>query len=481
MSSEKTLKPKRTLAVRLTLWLGILFSVPSFAGILIFYLLITSIIHDSKERIQLTELAEFSSLLASRGMDEVQSIIDQETESSGADKTFFRVVSPKGELLISSDVSSWNNIGISQFALNRISSGTHHVFETWSIPNQNYKARILYGRLAPDKILQMGERIEDEERFIEVFWKIYGPLMAVLTALAALTGWVMARQALRGVKEVTRTAHKISEGSLDQRVHVEAKDEEIETLAATFNRMLDRIQSLMGGIREISDNIAHDLRSPITRIRGIAEMTLTTGKSVREYEDMAVNTIDECDELLDMINTMLEISETEAGTVTLASKKIDLSSMLKDASDLFRAAAEAKGLTIVFKPCDNSFVYGDTPKLQRLMVNLMDNAVKYTPPGGKITVSVEKFDGRVVTAISDTGIGISQEDLPKVFTRFFKCDPSRSQAGSGLGLNLAKAIVHSHGGTISVTSSPGKGSTFTVSLPQVPPSKIPAKGLFLQN
>jgi signal transduction histidine kinase len=291
----------------------------------------------------------------------------------------------------------------------------------------------------------------------------------------------MARQALQGVKEVTRTAHEISRGSLDQRVLVKSKDEEIETLAATFNGMLDRIQSLMGGIKEISDNIAHDLRSPITRIRGIAEMTLTIGKSVREYEDMAVNTIDECDQLLDMINTMLEISETEAGAVTLASKKIDLGSLLQDACDLFRATAEAKGLTIVFKPCDHSSVYGDNPKLQRLMVNLLDNAVKYTPPGGTITVSVKQSDGRMVTAISDTGIGISEEDLPRVFTRFFKCDPSRSQAGCGLGLNLAKAIVHSHGGTIRVASSPGKGSTFTVSLPQGPFRTLSANGLSAQH
>jgi heavy metal sensor kinase len=465
MSSKKTLKPKPTLAFRLTIWLGILFSVPSFAGILVFYLLITSIIHDSKERLQLTELAEFSTILASRGMDELQAMVDRETESSGADKIFFRVLSPNGELLISSDVSSWGTMGISHFALNRINEGAHHVFETFSIPRKNYKARILYGRLGPDKILQMGERIEDEERFVGVFWTTYGPLMVVLTALAALIGWVMARQALKGVKEVTRTAHEISRGSLDQRVQVKAKDEEIETLAATFNGMLDRIQLLMGGIKEISDNIAHDLRSSITRIRGIAEMTLTTGKSVREYEDMAVSTIDECDQLLDMINTTLEISETEAGAVTLASERIDLSGLLNDVCDLFRATAEARDLTIFFKPSNNSFVHGDKTKLQRLMVNLLDNAVKYTQAGGTITVSVEQSGGQVVTSVSDTGVGISKEDIPKIFTRFFKCDTSRSQAGCGLGLNLAKAIVHSHGGSIGVASSPGKGSTFTVNLP----------------
>jgi signal transduction histidine kinase len=147
---------------------------------------------------------------------------------------------------------------------------------------------------------------------------------------------------------------------------------------------------------------------------------------------------------------------------------------VQDACDLFQAIAEAKGLRITFKPGDNSSIYGDNSKLQRLMVNLLDNAVKYTPPGGTITVAVTQSDRHVVTTVSDTGIGISEEDLPKVFTRFFKCDPSRSQAGCGLGLNLAKAIVHSHGGTISVTSSPGKGSTFTVNLPQSPLGKPPA-------
>jgi signal transduction histidine kinase len=166
---------------------------------------------------------------------------------------------------------------------------------------------------------------------------------------------------------------------------------------------------------------------------------------------------------------MLEISATEAGAVSLASEQIDLNSLLQDACDLFRATAEAKGLTIVLKPCDRCLVHGDNAKLQRLMVNLLDNAVKYTPTGGTITVSIEQYDGKVVASVSDTGIGIAEENLTRIFTRFFKCDPSRSQTGSGLGLNLARAIVYSHGGSISVTSSPGKGSTFTVSLPPSPP------------
>jgi heavy metal sensor kinase len=466
MSLKTTLKLRRTLAFRLTIWYALIFSVSSFVAILVFYLVITSVIHDSSQQDLMSDLSEFSSILASKGMDELESLIIQEAKSEGVDKVFIRVLSMQGDLLVSSDVSSWGNIEMSKSALSRLNNSSNHVFEILSIPGSHDKARVLYGIVGPGKVLQIGESLEDEERFVDAFWKVYGPITFGLTAFAALLGWVMANRALVSVKEVTRTALQISKGAFDQRVSVQAKDEEIKTLAATFNAMLDRIVTLITGMREISDNIAHELRSPVTRIRGIAEMTLMTGKDTQEYEDMAANTIEECDNLLAMINTMLEISETEAGTVTLRQEEIDISAVVRDACEFFMAAAEGKNLTLICKQCDNSFIYGDIQKLQRLVINLLDNAVKYTPAGGTITVSVVRSEGQVVLSVEDTGIGISKDALQRIFTRFYRCDKSRSQPGAGLGLSLAMAIARSHGGDIHVKSHPGKGSIFIVTLPR---------------
>jgi len=274
----------------------------------------------------------------------------------------------------------------------------------------------------------------------------------------------MARRAVSGVEAVTRTAQKISGGTLDERVPVKARGDEIDQLATTFNQMLDRIQTLLTEIKEISDNIAHDLKSPITRIRGIAEVTLTTGKFLNDYENMAASTIEECDRLLDMINTMLMISKTESGVDKLSLEEIDLAALVREACELFKPTAEDKGISLICDIPKPIHFTGDIRMIQRMISNLLDNAIKYTPSGGSVTVFINANDTRVVLSIKDTGCGISSNDLPRVFERFYRCDQSRSQSGIGLGLSLARAIARAHGGDITAASIQNQGSTFTVTL-----------------
>jgi heavy metal sensor kinase len=294
--------------------------------------------------------------------------------------------------------------------------------------------------------------------------------MTFLIVVAAGVGWFMARQAVSGVEAVTRTAQKISGGTLEERVPVKARGDEIDQLAITFNQMLDRIQALLTEIKEMSDSMAHDLRSPITRIRGIAEVTLSTGKSLAEYEAMAANTIEECDRLLDMINTMLMISKAEAGVDHLTREKIDLAGVVQEACRLFEPTAEDKGIRLSFDVKGRSHFVGDNRMIQRMLSNLLDNAIKYTLSGGSVSISIAENDAQVVVSIEDTGIGISPRDLPHIFERFYRCDESRSQAGIGLGLSLARAIARAHGGDITATSTPDQGSTFTTTLPKpLPP------------
>jgi signal transduction histidine kinase len=281
----------------------------------------------------------------------------------------------------------------------------------------------------------------------------------------------MARRALVGVATVTRTARRISEGSLEKRVPVKKGTDEIDQLALTFNQMLDRIETLVTGIKEMSDNIAHDLKSPITRIRGIAEVSLTSGSSLPEYESMAAGTIEECDRLLDMINTMLIISRTEAGVNQLDHQNLDITGLVHEACDIFRSPAEDKGLRLVCSGDHNIRISGDRRLLQRMVANLLDNAIKYTPANGRVDISVTvRAEQPVQITIQDDGRGISEKDQAHIFERFYRCDPSRSQAGTGLGLSFARAVARAHKGEIIVASVPGEGSTFTVTLPKNPPS-----------
>ncbi|MFH2074943.1 MAG: HAMP domain-containing sensor histidine kinase, partial [Pseudomonadota bacterium] len=241
---------------------------------------------------------------------------------------------------------------------------------------------------------------------------------------------------------------------------------EIDQLAMTFNQMLDRIQSLVAEIRQMGDDIAHDLKSPLTRIRGMAEITLTTGKSPAEYEAMAASAIEECDRLLDIINTMLMISKTEAGVEKPSREKIDLASLVREACELFGTTAEDGGLTLSCNVPERCVIAGDARMIQRLFANLLDNAIKYTSTGGRAEVSLSQIEGRGATlTVKDTGVGIAAGDLPRIFERFYRGDQSRSESGTGLGLSLARAIARAHGGDITVESRLREGSVFTVTLP----------------
>ncbi len=462
-------KLPHTLAFRLTLWYAAIYTVSCLGAFLFSYLIITSTVQKLTDEQLLNEAQEFSSILTLKGINEVRSAMVLETESEGMHRMFLRLLHADGQEIALSDVSSWGNVDVSGAALRQLRNGSRHVFETISIPLQTHKARILYAAIGPDEILQLGQSLEDDERISGTYRQIFAPTIGLLFILAGLAGWFMARRALLGVEEVTRTAMHISNGDLQRRAPVKRNSEEIDRLTTAFNSMLDRIRALVKERREMSDNIAHDLRSPLTRMRGVAELTLTKGKSIDEYEKMAADIIQECDRLLGMINTMLEISEAEAGVSKLAIEKVDIVGVIHEACELFEPLAEDKNITVVSRVPDSCYFHGDKQRLQRMVANLLDNALKYTAPGGKVALSVDGDERQVVISVNDTGIGISKDDLPNLFTRFYRSDQSRSQPGAGLGLSLAKAIARAHGGNIAVRSDVGRGSTFTVSLPRETP------------
>lgn len=372
--------------------------------------------------------------------------------------------------MAASDMSSWKGAGVGRIALKRIREGETHVFETLSLKGQKYRVRILYGALEPGHILQIGKSLEEDVRLLEMFREVFGTGVILIMAFSALIGWFMARRALSGVEEVTQTALDISKGAFERRVQVRKRHDEIMRLADAFNLMLDRIHGLMTGMREITDHIAHDLKTPITRIRGLAESELTSARVSEKSLELAADTIEECDHLLLMINTLLQISETEAGVAGSVMERVDIADVVHDACELFRPLAQDKGIGITCEEAGRFYVDGDIHGLQRMIANLLENAVKYTPAGGTVMVSFSLKKDGIIIGIRDTGIGISEHDLPHLFERFYRSEPSRSQPGFGLGLSLARAVARAHGGDIKVTSRPGEGSLFNVTLPLSAPA-----------
>lgn len=382
---------------------------------------------------------------------------------------FYRLLYPTGEVFASSHMLYWKDIKADRNILNQVISTNQHLFQTIKTSSRDESIRVLYDFVAPGVILQTGLAMETYSKFLNIFKIVFAGAMGFIVLFAAIIGWFMAKKALFGVEKITETAKKISGASLDSRVPQTGSEDELDQLAKTFNQMLDRIEELITSMQEMGDNIAHDLKSPVTRIRGLAEITMLNKdnkNNIEEYRKMASSTIEESDRLLDMINTMLLISKAESGDAQFVFEKINISEIIDNACELFMALAETNSINFKYQIKDNIIINGDKKMLQRAFSNLLDNAFKYTETDDSIEVVLSDINKRFIKIeVNDTGIGIDNKNLKKIFKRFYRVESSRSTKGAGLGLSLSLAIIKEHGGKINVTSKKGFGSKFVITLP----------------
>jgi len=468
MFSNPARKFSRSLAFRLTLWYAVVFVATLCLAFTIIYLLLSLEFSDRSDRSLDRQIDHFTAMLAIKDLESVKEAALIETQTAGEKDVFIRLLLPNGEAFLTSSMSHWRDLEINPKSIRRLLEGELTVKETVTLRDPDRDVRVIYGFIGPGVIMQFGQSVAGNMRFLAALVRIFAAALVGSFIVAVLIGWLLSRRALAGVAAVTHTASRISSESLQERVIVgRGHGDEIDQLAAAFNTMLDRIEALVTGMREMSDNIAHDLRSPITRIRGQAEVTLTTVATPTDYETLAADTIEECDRLLDMINTMLLISKTEAGVGQLQLEDLDLAAIVSEACALFSPLAEDRQINLVCHTPEPLVMSGELKMMQRMIANLMDNAIKYTNTGGQVRVTTEKMGNpdQISVSIQDTGLGISSADLPLIFKRFFRCDQSRSLPGTGLGLSLARAVARVHGGEIQVSSRPGEGSTFKVLIP----------------
>ncbi len=469
MFSEKIPELRRTLALRLTVWYAVIFAISSVLAFTFVYELTAGFVAQRTDEDLREDVEEFAVLFQQEGIERVRKEMALDTHGKDADKVFFRLWTQDGRQLAATDLSSWPGlVRVRETALREAHAGSSPVLDTLAVPSRTDDVRTIVGIVGPGILLEIGQSLENDEEFLGQVLLGFLLTLAVVLLCGGPIGWFMASRALRGVKEVTRTANEITAGTLDRRVPVGAQGDELDNLARTFNTMLDRIQALIVGMRDMADNLAHDLRSPLARIRASAEMSLSNGETNGARESLAETTIEECDGLLDMLNTTLDIAEADSGAAKLDISRVDLAEIVLHASDLFQTVAEDKRIDIVTRIPEHCHIQGDRQRLQRVIANLLDNALKYTPAGGRVTIALQEQVGRVSLKFEDTGIGISADELPRIFQRFYRCDRSRSQHGLGLGLNLALAFVRAHGGDITATSTQGAGSTFTVVLSRSP-------------
>jgi signal transduction histidine kinase len=287
--------------------------------------------------------------------------------------------------------------------------------------------------------------------------------------IGVLGGARLTRRALRPVAALAATARAvIQSGDLSRRVDTsEPGSGDLRQLAALVNRMLERNQTLVRSMREALDNVAHDLRTPLTRLRGIAEVALSTEDPASAREALG-DCIEESDRALVMLRTLMDISEAEAGIMRLERGTVDLRAAAAEAVDLYAEVAEDAGVALTAEPGEPVTVHADPNRIRQALANLVDNALKYTPRGGHVSVAVrpDAAAGEASLVVRDDGIGIPPESIPRIWDRLYRVDPSRATRGLGLGLSLVKAIAVAHAGRVSVDSTPQQGSTFTFTLPR---------------
>jgi signal transduction histidine kinase len=421
--------------LRLALWYATLFVIGSMAIVLLTYFVTATSLAQRDRQIIEGKLGEYAVVYANGGLDALARTIRAE-QVTLPERLFVRVLDGGTEVLVVAMPGGWDPT----------------LLETAS------------ARLADGTLVQVGKSKEARLDLLRRVRAALGLVALTLVVIAFAGGWLATQSALQPIRRLTETADRIVRtGRTDERVEGGRADDAIGELIQLFNRMLDRIERLVNGMRGALDNVSHDLRTPLTRLRGRAEMALASQPDLSRYREALEDCVEESDRVLVMLQTLMDISEAESGAMALQRVPLDLREVAARAVDLYREVADTRSVTLEL--CGGAVtVSGDRVRLEQAAANLIDNAVKYSPADGRVTVWTGREGSHAILRVSDTGPGIPPDELPRVFDRLFRGDRSRAERGLGLGLSLVKAIAEAHGGSIAAESQVGAGAVFTLSL-----------------
>jgi signal transduction histidine kinase len=463
MPSSSRKRFHKTLGFRLTFWYSAIFILSSLTLSIVSFAFVFSTMRDNRQAIQ-SKLAEYRSLADSDGVQAIAKTLARQRNPSRRTSFFVRVVAPGNETVLLSNPRLWEEFDFLRFDDRQIEKQWHYFPST----RDTGLLEVTSARLANDHVLQVGKSIQDREDILERFRDTLFATMIPMILIGLGGGAFLAYRALRPIRSLISTTRSIVEtGRMDLRVPESNHQDELDELVRLFNSMLERIERLIKGMRDALDNVAHDLRTPMTRLRGTAEMCLEAPAKAEEYKESLATCVEESDRILTLLNSIMDVSEAETGIMRLKLETVNFTKLIREMVELYQYVAEDSDIVISMECNEDIHLTGDLIRLRQVIANLLDNAVKYNRSGGRIVISARAEGHQAVITFRDTGIGIPAEEVPVIWDRLYRGDKSRSQPGLGLGLSVVKAIVRAHRGDVEVSSEPGVGSDFTVRLPNV--------------
>ena len=463
MSSNETERARSGFGLRLNLWFAAVVTCVALAVFLVAYYLLASSVRQTDREVILAQLEVYRTWYEQGGMAGLSARLAQQKDS-GIETFFVRVAGPERTVLFLNLPRQKD-----AFDLKALEEVNPTEPLTWlSLPAANHAAPWLVAstRLRGGAWLQVGKTTEAQAALLDHFRIVFGWVLLVALALGIVTGLLVTGRALRPIRQLIAAFQRvIATGEMDTRIPPRSTDDELSQLTRLFNTMLEKNGALIRGMREALDNVAHDLRTPLTRLRNTAERALQGGEDVKAYRNALSDTLEESERVSLMLNTLMDISEAETGIMKLEKTDVKVAELVGAVVGLYELVAEDKQIKVTVNVPETVYCFADRGRLQQVLVNLLDNALKYTAKGGKVDISAEARAGETVISVRDTGMGIAAEDMPRIWERLFRGDKSRTERGLGLGLSLVKAIVQAHDGQVDVESEPGKGSTFRVRLP----------------
>ena len=437
----------RSTTFRLTARYSLIFISSALILFLLAYSLLSEAVREG-DRVAMTQkLREYASLSQKKGLAGLLEFIRLERENYDYDEYYLRINGPDGKRLL--DLAPPEQPALPD----RLPADPPGPSVQWFFLDESGNDALVEmacRSLPAGGAVYMGKDASDREQLLRQFRVIFAGIMAPVALIGLAAGFVMARRMLKPIQDLIDTVRVIDTGRMDARVPDEGVDDELTELARLFNAMLDKIKSLISGMREALDNVAHDLCTPATRTLAAVEVAASTKNEPEELREALLDCAEETRRMVSMLGILMDISEAETGAMRLHLGPADMAELIAETADLYQYAAEEAGLALAARTEGRLPVVADADRLRQVLGNLLDNAVKYTPPGGTVTIAGKRVGAAVVVSVADTGEGISPDDIPRIFDRLYRADKSRSRRGLGLGLSLVRAVLFAHGGAIKV-------------------------------